>query len=171
MSIYTCAGRVARWFYDQGEHDRRPWRNRREVDRVSNPGCARVAPRSFRFRLIEDARRDAGHGLRLLRRSPVFAATAAVSLAIGIGANTAIFTVANGLLLRPPTGIANPPALIDIGAARGDGGLNPVNYATYLEISRRVTSLTSVSAEQLSRTSWGWCRRELRTPRRFWVCP
>jgi putative ABC transport system permease protein len=149
MSIYTCAGRVARWFYDQGEHDRRPWRNRREVDRVSNPGCARVAPRSFRFRLIEDARRDAGHGLRLLRRSPVFAATAAVSLAIGIGANTAIFTVANGLLLRPPTGIANPPALIDIGAARGDGGLNPVNYATYLEISRRVTSLTSVSAEQL----------------------
>jgi len=108
-----------------------------------------VAQRSFRFRWIEDARQDAGHGLRLLRRSPVFAATAAVSLAIGIGANTAIFTVANGLLLRPPTGIADPAALIDIGAARGDGGLNPVNSTTYLEISRRATSLTSVSAEQL----------------------
>jgi len=101
------------------------------------------------FRWIEDAWQDAGHGLRLLRRSPLFTATAALSLAIGIGANTAIFTIANGLLLRPPTGIAAPSALVDIGAARGDGGLNPVNHATYLEIARRATSLTSVSAEEL----------------------
>jgi len=108
-----------------------------------------VAQRSFRFRWIEDARRDAAHGLRLLRRTPLFTATAALSLAIGIGANTAIFTVANGLLLRPPTGIADPATLIDIGTVRGDGGLNPLNSTTYLEISRRATSLTSVSAEEM----------------------
>ena len=101
------------------------------------------------FRWIEDAWQDAAHGLRLLRRSPVFTATAALSLAIGIGANTAIFTVANALLFRPPAGIADPSELVVIGTARGDGGLNPLNYATYLEIARRTTSLTSVFAEEM----------------------
>src|SRR5262245_29684455 len=60
------------------------------------------------FRWIEDTWQDAAHGVRLLRRSPVFTATASLSLAIGIGANTAIFSVANSLLFRPPSGITNP---------------------------------------------------------------
>ena len=101
------------------------------------------------FRWIEDAWQDAAHGLRLLRRSPVFTATAALSLAIGIGANTAIFTVANALLFRPPAGIADPSELVVIGTSRGDGGLNPIGYATYLEISHRTTALTSVFAEEM----------------------
>jgi predicted permease len=101
------------------------------------------------FRWIEDAWQDAALGLRLLRRSPVFTATAALSLAISIGANTAIFTVANALLLRPPAGIANASDLVVIGAARGDGGVNPINHAVYLEIARRTTSLTSVFAEEM----------------------
>src|SRR4051794_29097419 len=101
------------------------------------------------FCWIEDAWQDAGHGLRLLKRSPIFTATAALSLAIGIGANTAIFTVANALLFRPPAGIVNPSELVVIGAARGDGGVNPINHATYLEIARRTTSLTSVYAEEM----------------------
>lgn len=101
------------------------------------------------FRWIEDARQDATHGLRLLRRSPVFTATAALSLAIGIGANTAIFTVANALLFRPPSGIAHPSELVIIGTARGDGGLNPLSYATYLEIAQRTTALTNVFAQEM----------------------
>jgi predicted permease len=105
------------------------------------------AARSFAW--IEDARRDAAHGLRLLRRSPVFTATAALSLAIGIGANTAIFTVANALLFRPPSGIADPSALVVIGTARGDGGLNPLAYADLREVSRRATALGIVFAEEM----------------------
>ena len=101
------------------------------------------------FRWIEDAWQDAAHGFRLLRRSPVFTATAALSLAIGIGANTAIFTVANALLFRPPAGIADPSELVVIGTARGDGGLNPLGYAAYLEVARRTTSLSAVFAEGL----------------------
>lgn len=102
------------------------------------------------FRWLEDARQDVVHGLSLLRRSRLFTVTAAASLAIGIGANTAIFSVANSLLFRPPAGIVAPGALIDIGAARGDGGLNPVSYSTYLEIDRRTTSLSGVVAQSLS---------------------
>ena len=101
------------------------------------------------FRWMEDAWQDAAHGLRLLRRSPVFTATAAVSLAIGIGGNTAIFTVANAMLFRPPAGIVRPSELVVIGTARGDGGLNPLAYDTYLEVSQRATSLTGVFAQDM----------------------
>lgn len=50
---------------------------------------------------MEPWRHDIAHTFRLLRRSPAFAIAAVLSLAIGIGANTAVFSVANALLLRP----------------------------------------------------------------------
>jgi len=102
------------------------------------------------FLWLEDLRQDVVHGLRLLRRNPLFTVTAAASLAIGIGANTAIFSVANSLLFRPPAAVVDSDALVDIGAARGDGGLNPISYSTYLEIARRTTSLSGVMAQSLS---------------------
>jgi predicted permease len=117
---------------------------------IGNVDLVKAQHRDARsFRWIEDAWQDGAHGLRLLRRSPVFTTTAALSLAIGIGANTAIFTVANALLFRPPAGITDPSGLVVIGTARGDGGLNPLAYAAYLEISHRTTALTSVFAEDM----------------------
>ena len=101
------------------------------------------------FIWLTDARQDVAHSARLLRRSPLFTLTAALSVAIGIGANAAIFTVANALLFRPAEGIADPRTLVDVGLRRGDGGLNPMPYSTYLEIRRRATMLSGVFAQHL----------------------
>ena len=55
------------------------------------------------------------HTLRLLARTPLFALTAIASLAIGIGANTAIFTAANALFFAPTAGVREWDRLVDIG--------------------------------------------------------
>lgn len=53
------------------------------------------------FGLLENLARDVAYGLRTLRRNPGFAAVAILSLALGIGANTAIYGLVDVLILRP----------------------------------------------------------------------
>jgi predicted permease len=55
----------------------------------------------WQFRTLENLLRDAGFSLRLLKKSPGFTAVALLTLVLGVGANTAIFSLINGLLLRP----------------------------------------------------------------------
>ena len=53
------------------------------------------------WRWLEALAQDLAHGLRMFRRNPGFTATVVLTLALGIGATTAIFTVVNGVLFRP----------------------------------------------------------------------
>ena len=101
------------------------------------------------FVWLDDARRDVGYAVRMLRRNPIVAATVVLSIAIGIGANTAVFTIANALLFRAPTGVLEADRLVDIGVSRPDGGFNPGSFPTYLEIRRRATTLDGIFARQM----------------------
>jgi putative ABC transport system permease protein len=70
---------------------------------------------------VDHLLRDTGYALRLLRRSPGFASVALVSLALGIGANTAIFQLIDAVRLRPLP-VSRPEELAQIRIDRGNGG-------------------------------------------------
>src|SRR5690606_775111 len=55
----------------------------------------------FRPALLEDVSRDAQYAVRALTRTPTFALVAILTLGLGLGAATAVFSVVNGVLLRP----------------------------------------------------------------------
>ena len=102
---------------------------------------------AFLDTLVQDFR----YAARLLARNPVFTLTAALSLAIGIGATTTIFTVVNGLLLRSAVGVTDSDRLVDIvRMQRGGGpGIDPFSYPAYLEVRKRATTLDGVYGYQL----------------------
>ena len=89
---------------------------------------------------------DIRYAARLVRRNPLFALTAALSLAIGIGANTTIFTIANALLFKPPAGVVEPGRLVDVGRSQDGQGFDNGSYPNYLDIRARNTVFTDIYA-------------------------
>ncbi|HMF98423.1 MAG TPA: ABC transporter permease [Vicinamibacterales bacterium] len=101
------------------------------------------------FAWVDDLRWDIRYAARLLARNPAFALTAILSLAIGIGANTTVFTIAHALLFRDPAGVTHPERLVDIGSSRNGRGFSTISYPTYIDVRDRASTLDGVYAYPL----------------------
>ena len=90
---------------------------------------------------------DIRHALRVLAKSPGLSLIAIVTLAVGIGVNTAVFTVANAVLLRPLP-YAHPDRLMLISGGDSDDSpeLGNLSYPHYLVIRDRNRTFTGVAA-------------------------
>jgi predicted permease len=86
---------------------------------------------------------DLRFALRQLRKSPGFAALAVLTLAFGIGANTAMFTIVESVLIRPLP-YAHPERLVRIGPPNGSG-LGNTSWLNYRDIRDQTQNMDSVA--------------------------
>ncbi len=90
--------------------------------------------------LLQDFR----YALRTLAKSPGFTAVVVLTLALGIGANTAIFSVVNGVLLTPLP-YQDPSRLVVVWESKGTSNHNVVNPANYMDWHDRATSFSGLA--------------------------
>ena len=100
------------------------------------------------------------YALRMIARSPGFTAIAALSLALGIGANAAIFSLADALLLRPLP-VANPGAVVSVGMDTPISTAGDLSYPDYRDMRGRSQSFDGLVAFQLSTFSLARTKAEV----------
>jgi predicted permease len=84
---------------------------------------------------LESLLQDVRFGLRMLRKSPGFTAVAILTLALGIGANTALFTVVNGVLLNPLP-FPEPDRLVTVDASKTNFQRGSISYPNFIDWHR-----------------------------------
>src|SRR5215212_8315523 len=98
-------------------------------------------------RPFEDLRQDVLYGLRVLRRNPVFSLVAVVTLALGIGANTALFSITNAVVFRPLP-FPEPERLVTLWecSAKSETARVIVSPANYLDWREQTRSFEEMGA-------------------------
>jgi putative ABC transport system permease protein len=110
--------------------------SRNQKSEIKNPEMA----------IMESLSKDVRYGIRSLLKHPGFTLIAIVTLALGIGANTAIFSLVRGVLLRPLP-FSEPERLIGIRESKvGEGHNNPMAWRSFAEFRDRAQTLESIAA-------------------------
>ena len=125
--------------------------------------------RSWPARAWEAGWTDLRYALRGLRKSPGFALVAILTLTLGIGANSAIFSVVNGVLLRPmPYHESDRVAAVWLEYVNAENGLSreiPASEPEYLEFREQSTAFRDVAGYYTTQVNLGG----LDEPRRIWA--
>lgn len=98
---------------------------------------------------METIFQDLKFGLRRLLKSPAFSLVAILSLALGIGANTAIFSLVNMILFRPLP-VANPEEVVAVSALMKDGSFTAHSYPNFIDFKDRNEVLSGLLAYRFS---------------------
>ena len=88
---------------------------------------------------------DARHALRLLGRSPLFAATAVLSLSLGVAATSTIFSVADALL-APAVGVRDAGRVVDVGRGNDGSGFDNMSYPAFDYLRQHATTFAGLAA-------------------------
>ena len=107
---------------------------------------------AWQFSWLEDIVADFHYGLRTFRRNPGFTFTAVLSLALGIGANSAIFTVLDAVLWKPLP-VQDPGTLVNLSVSRMNRNTSadlPVAFVRQLEHAAVFSAIATASSDGLS---------------------
>jgi predicted permease len=97
--------------------------------------------------MLETFWQDLRHGTRMLAKNPGFSLVAILSIAIGVGANAAMFSVADGLILRPlPVPDANGLMTVSTTVPTGEVRTGVISYPDYVDLRDRAQSFESLAA-------------------------
>src|SRR6185503_14693510 len=91
-----------------------------------------------------DFKQDVSYAVRSLRKTPSFTAVAMLTLALGIGANTAIFSVINGVVLRALP-YHDSERLVFLWSSNSSSPREPLTPARLVDFRNRLTSVTGVA--------------------------
>ena len=100
---------------------------------------------------------DIRYGLRMIVKAPAFTALAMLALALGVCANTTIFSLVNDLLLRPLVGVKDPETIVAVYTSDFSSGLyGGSSYADYLDFRTQVDGFEDLAAsDHIQRNSMG----------------
>src|SRR6204780_1357409 len=106
---------------------------------------------AWRFQWLEHLVMDARVGLRMLWRSPGFSLLTILCLTLGIGANAAVFSWAEGILFRPYPAVAHQERLLALaGTARGESGPTPISWPDFLDLQKNCTQCDALFVSKIT---------------------